>query len=272
MSICVAFNLSDGLVMAVDSATTTIDAAGATTKVFLDADKLFQLGNLKVGIATYGVAALDGRTIGSIIREFSLAESNRDMGALEIQEIVERLRSFFLSKYQAFAEKLYQKPFAEIEDSKKGALGLVVGGFSSGSFQSELWEIVVPSHAAPNSARCVYSAGQIGFAWFASAVPINRYIKGIDWNLLVRLETFFKGLMGRDLTPDEVQQAIAIVGESEYQIKTDGMPIQSGIACARFLVDFVQGHYRFAETHPIVGGHTKIGVVAYDHNAFRIIE
>jgi len=111
MSICIAFNLSDGLVMAVDSATTMSNAAGETTKVFLDADKLFQLGNLRIGIATYGVAAMEGRTIGSFIREF-----------------------------------------------------------------------------------------------------------------------------------------------------------------ARWLVDFVLGHYRFAETHPIVGGKTKIGVVAYDHAAFRILE
>jgi hypothetical protein len=131
MSICVAFNLSDGLVMAVDSATTMSDAAGATTKVFLDADKLIQLGTLRVGIATFGVAAIDGRTIGSFIREFSLKTENSDLGGLEIREIVERLRAFFLESYKAFAEKLHGTPFDEIPNEKKGALGLVVGGFLS---------------------------------------------------------------------------------------------------------------------------------------------
>ena len=78
MSICVAFNLSDGVVIAVDSATTITYSSGSISRVFLDAEKLFQLGDLKVGIATYGVAALKGRTIGSFIREFVL---NKEMPA-----------------------------------------------------------------------------------------------------------------------------------------------------------------------------------------------
>ena len=110
-AIVAALNLSDGVVIAVDSATTMVDASGATTKVFLDADKLFQLGNLKVGIATYGLAALDGRTIGSFVREFAVKTSNSDLGLLGLREIVERLRGFFFESYRSFAEKLHAKPF-----------------------------------------------------------------------------------------------------------------------------------------------------------------
>jgi hypothetical protein len=272
VSICVALNLSDGLVMAVDSATTMTDASGTTTKVFIDADKIFQLGKLRVGIATYGVAALEGRTIGSFVREFVLNPANGDLETLSVEQIVERLRRFFYDHYKVFAESIYGLPFDQIPDASKGDLGLVVGGFSPGVFQSELWEIVIPKHEAPNSARCVWPAGTIGCAWFASAAPINRYINGYEWSLINKLEIFFKGLLGRDLTQDEVLQATAILNESQYPIKTGGMPIQSGIDCARFLVDFVLGHYRFAETHPIVGGKVKIGVIAYDHDSFRILE
>ena len=272
MSICVAFNLSDGVVIAVDSATTITDASGSISKVFTDADKLFQLGTLKVGIATYGVAAMHGRTIGSFVREFSLHSSNADLALLSLAEIVERLRVFFFETYKSFAEQIYAKPFGEIPDSLKGALGLVVGGFPAGSLQSELWEIIVPAHATQGSARQIYGVGKYGYAWFASSVPINRYLKGIDIGLLGRLQDLYEGMLGRALTPEEVSPFISAIGEYEYQIKTDGMPIQSGIACARFLVDFVLGHYRFAETHPIVGGKTTIGVVAYDHSSFRILE
>lgn len=48
--------------------------------------------------------------------------------------------------------------------------------------------------------------------------------------------------------------------------------LKSGIACAKFLVDFVLGHYRFAETHPIVGGKSRIGTVTYSQNAFQILD
>jgi len=273
VSICVALNLSDGVVIAADSATTMTDMSGAITKVFLDSDKLFQLGNLRIGIATYGVAALEGRTIGSFIREFVLDPANKDIGTLEIGLIVERLRAFFLQHYRAFAEKLYEQPFDEIPANKKGKLGLVVGGFSSGAFQSELWEVVVPDNVTENSSKCVFKKGTIGLSWFASAVPINRYLKGFDWKLVNQFEQFCKKLVGgRDLTADELQEVLTLLRENEYLIKVDGMPVQCGIECARFLVEFVLGHYRFAETHPIVGGKAKIGVVAYDHNAFRILD
>jgi hypothetical protein len=272
MSICVAFNLSDGVVIAVDSATTMTDASGAITRVFLDADKIFQLGNLKVGVATYGNAALDGRTIGSFVREFSVRKSNEDLDKLELREIAERLRAFFLDTYKGFMERVHEKPFDEIPPEKKGTLGLVVGGFSAGAFQSELWEISIPLHSEPYSAKQWASPGHVAFVWFASALPITRYLKGYDLHLISKIMSTFEVILGRPMTDEEHEQFKPILDESEFLIQIGGMPIQSGIACARFLVDFVQGHYRFAETHPIVGGKTKIGVVAYDHNAFRILE
>src|ERR1035438_7321879 len=161
MSICVAFNLSDGVVIAVDSATTMTDASGTISKVFLDADKLFQLGGLKIGIATYGVAALDGRTIGSFLRQFTSDGANADIATLDVASIAERLRAFFFDHYKAFAEKLYGIPFDQIAANLKGSLGLVVGGFSSGAFQSELWEIVIPTNETVGSSRCVFAQGKI---------------------------------------------------------------------------------------------------------------
>jgi hypothetical protein len=272
MSICVAFNLSDGLVMAVDSATTMSDAAGNTTKVFLDADKLFQLGALRIGIATFGVAALDGRTIGSFIREFHLKPENSDLERLSIREIAERLRVFFFEAYKAFAEKVYAVPFDQIPLEKKGALGLVVGGFSPQEFQSELWEVSIPRHDQPYSAKQWAAPGTTTFVWFASALPITRYLKGYDPALAPKIFTKFETILGRKMTNDEEESLRTSLAEHEFVVKVAGMPIQSGIACARFLIDFVLGHYRFVETHPIVGGKAKVGVVAYDHSAFRILE
>jgi hypothetical protein len=125
---------------------------GAISKVFLNADKLFQLGKLRVGIATYGVASLHGRTIGSFIREFTGDKANADLPELDLKAICERLRRFFFGYYRSFGEKLHSKPFEEIPDNLKGLLGLVVGGFSPGSFQSEVWEIQIPTHSTEGSA------------------------------------------------------------------------------------------------------------------------
>jgi hypothetical protein len=271
VSICVALNLSDGVVMAVDSATTMFNGPGAISKVFLDADKLFQLGKLRVGIAVYGLASLHGRTIGSYVSEFVGTPENGDLSRLTLKEIAERLRTFFLDYYRSFLEKIHAKPFSEIPDNMKGILGLVIGGFSPGSFQSELWQIVIPLHTTENSALQRYATGSYGLAWFASGAPISRYLQGIDPEMSVKIRTQFEGILGRGLTPDELGNFVEIVKEHEYHVNYDGLPIQSGIACAKFLVDLVIGHYTFAETHPIVGGKAKIGIVTYSHEAFAIL-
>lgn len=74
------------------------------------------------------------------------------------------------------------------------------------------------------------------------------------------------------MTGEEIEKFGEILGQHEYHISSEGMPIQIGIACAKFLVDFVIGHYKFSETHPIVGGTAKIGVVTYSHDAFAILD
>ncbi len=267
-----AFNLSDGVVIAVDSATTLIGSDGNISKVFPDVDKLFQLGDLKVGIATYGIAAMKGRTIGSFIREFAVDRQNvGTLPELNVSEIVERLRIFFVGHYREYFEDIHQTPFDQIPDNMKGNLGLVVGGFSPGAFLSEIWEIVIPRDMEER-ARHVCAPGVYTFAWFASSVPINRYIKGIDPHLSRALRAKFEEILGRAMTEEELGQFGDVIAAAEYPIQTNGMPIQGGIACAKFLVDFVLGHYRFSETHPIVGGKARIGTVTYSQNAFKILD
>jgi len=258
--------------MAVDSAITTFDSDGAISKVFVDADKIFRLKEMRVGIATYGVASLHGRTIGSFIREFTADVSNADLDELALADVVERLRRFVTSYYKSDLEHIHSLPFDQIPENKKGHLGLIVGGFSSDSLQSELWEIIVPVHSAENSALQHFGPGIFGCRWFALATPIERYANALDPLLSVKFRIIIEELLGRELTDEDKEKFGAAIEECRYRFNFAGMPIQSGIDCARFLVDFVLGHYRFAETHPIVGGKAKIGVVTYDQNAFRILE
>lgn len=272
MSVAVVFNLSDGLVLGVDSALTAFDAQGIS-KVFEDADKLFQLSNLPVGIASYGIAGLESRTIGSFIREFERTGFGADKPAeLGIGQVAERLRAFFMNVYVRNAETLFGVPFDQIPAERKGSLGIIVGGIGPGQFLSEVWHIVIPWHNTENSAVRMFGPGDFGCAWFASSKPIQRYIKGMDFDLLQEFRTIFEGILGRPLTAAESDQFEVAAGRYEYHIPTDSMPIQMGVECARFLVSFVIGHYRFTERDPIVGGRAKIGVVTYKQESFRLLD
>ena len=87
VTIAVACNLADGVVMGVDSAITIhgivkLPDGGQQSgimKVYNDAEKLFPLFDLPVGIASFGLAQLELRTIQSYVREFEHNQSQEEV-------------------------------------------------------------------------------------------------------------------------------------------------------------------------------------------------
>ena len=268
MSVAVLCNLSDGLIIGVDSAVTVSDAKGIQ-KVFEEGEKLFHLAE-KIGVAAYGLGGLEGRSIGSFVHEFELAHP--DIDRVPISEVVERLRAFFMNVYVRFAEKYFGIPFDQIPQDQKGTLGLIVGGFSPGAFLSEAWEIQIPIHAQPFSARQICAPGAFLVAWFATFDPIERYLLGFDRGLLFELSAYVEGLLGRPFTEDEINGFAPIREKYGYRIMLDSMPIKAGVEYVRFLVQLVIQHYRFTSPHPVVGGKPKLGVVTYKEENFQILE
>ena len=268
MSVAVLCNLSDGSIIGVDSAVTVADANGIR-KVFEEDEKLFQLAG-KIGVAAYGLGGLEGRSIGSFIHEFEL--THPDISNLTIREVVERLRAFFMAVYIRFAEGVLGKPFDEIPAEQKGTLGLIVGGFSPRAFLSEAWHIQIPLNKDAGSASQICEPGHFQVNWFATFIPIERYILGYDRNLLSEISQFITGLLGRPLTPEEIANFAPIRDKYAYRIMLDSMPIQAGMEYVRFLVQLAIQHHHFASSHPVVGGKTKLGVVTYKEEDFRILE
>lgn len=268
MSVAVLANLSDGLIIGVDSALTYSDANGIQ-KVFEDGEKLFRLAG-KIGVATFGLGGLEGRSIGSFVHEFEIAHP--ELINWPIKEVAERLRIFFLEVYIRVGERSYGVPFEEIPAEKKGILGLIVGGYSPGGFLSEAWEIRIPTNAEPDSARQICAPGSFIVAWFATCTPIERYLFGYDRALLSDISNFIAEILGRPLTQEEIDRFTPIRDKHQYSIPVDYMPIQTGIEYVRFLVQLVIQHYRFTSTHAVVGGREKIGVVTYKEEKFKILE
>lgn len=268
MSVAVLCNLSDGVVIGVDSAVSVYDANGVR-KVFADGEKLFQLTD-RVGVATYGIGGLEGRSIGSFIREFEL--ENPDLAQLPLSDSVERLRVFFMGVYVRSAEYLHGVPFDQIPAAEKGILGFIVAGFSPGMFLSEAWHVQLPWNNAEGSSQQVCEPGNFQVSWFATFGPIERYIKGFDQNLFAEMSALFETILGRALTPEEVNQLVETADKHAYRAFLDSMPIQAGIEYVRFLVTLVIEHYRLISEHPIVGGKVKIGVVTYKGEKFKLIE
>jgi hypothetical protein len=267
MSLVVLCNLSDGVVLGVDSALTISDTE-QISKVFENSEKLFQLGT-KIGVATYGIAGFEGRSIGNFVRQFE-----REHPSLKDQpmgDVAEEMRAFFFDVYSRVAKAIYGVPLDEIS-GPLNSVGFVIAGYSPGEFFSEAWEVRIPDMREPCSAKCVYGPGAFGLAWFAAGDPIDRYLNGIPmpfiWNICEHIET----LLGRPLTAEEVSAIVAKRDLYRYRAMTDSMPLQTGASYVRFLVDFVIGHHKYSAGHPIVGGKAKIGVISYEKSDFVILE
>lgn len=276
MTVAVSCNLADGVVLGVDSAV-TLGGPEGVLKVYEHAEKLFQLGEKPIGIASFGIGNIGTRSIGSYIREFEITNPKQIVTRpCNLAETVEALRLFFFQKYKETiipaVESQTKKKFEEIPDNQKPVLGLVVGGFSNKEYLSEVWEIFVPFHQEKDSARLCRKKGSFGGNWFALYQPIARYVKGVDFNLLMELRNYFMKIRGSSFTPEEDSQIVDILKKHEYQIPFMAMPIEEGVAHVRFLVEMVVNHYRFVLGAPVVGGKAHIGVVTYKGEKFQIIE
>lgn len=282
MTVAVSLNLSDGVVLGVDSAITLsgIDPTQPNImqvlKCYENAEKLFQLGSKPVGIAVFGMGNMSSRSIGNYIKEFEIKNPNNVVSnPTPVEDIVEELRKFFLNEYNKSIvpdlERRTGKKFNEIDDKLKPLLGLIVGGFSPNEYLSEVWRILIPAHSNPKSANLRRAKGNFGTDWFATFEPIRRYIKGYDPALMQELQSFFVQLRGQQLNTNEQNQIKQILDKYEYRIPFMAMPIEEGIAHVKFLVELAINHYRFAIGAPIVGGKANIGLVTYKGDQFKVL-
>jgi len=283
MTVAISCNLSDGIILGVDSAV-TVGVSGGHVKIWENAEKLFQVGEKPIGAAIYGLAGFADRSTGSYIREF---EQVNPGGVLtidcDISVVVEALRTFMHTAYHATIVPAIQaagRDFnTELQAGTVPVLGIVVGGFSTGQWLSEVWHIIIPYHATPNSAQHRLTRAQIGVAWYSMYEPIVRYINGNDPGMMTEMRAYVEGLIGRPFTQPETDEINAILQKYQYTVSFASMPIEQGIEYVRFLVDLAIKHYHFSSgfghqpfTEKVVGGRSRLGVVTYRGEKFRILD
>jgi hypothetical protein len=283
MTVAISCNLSDGVILGVDSAV-TIPVAADHVKIWENAEKLFQIGERPIGAAIYGLAGFGDRSVGSFFREFEQVNPN---GVLttpnDLSVVVESLRDFMHTAYHATvaaAIRAAGRDFdQELQAGTVPVLGMVIGGFSSGQYLPELWHVLIPYHAQPNSAQHRLPRGHIGVMWYSMYEPIVRYINGYDQEMVTELTTYVQGLLGREFTPAETDALAAIRGKYQYTVSFSSMPIEQGIEYVRFLVDLAIKHFHFSSgmshqpfTEKVVGGRSRLGLVTYKADRFRILD
>lgn len=275
MTVCVSVKVSEGIVLASDSTATLQgslkDPAGnqatGILKTYDHARKLSHLKDYPIGTLTWGTYLVGPRSVESLIKEYeytlaSLAEEEeKARGArlsgqsppaftFEVKSIADGLL--------AHVQKAYSAEYGHIPQSSQPPLGILVSGFSYGSFFPDQWLLTLPGSDQPQELRPdVGGKPSFGANWFGLTDAIVRLHWGRDDASLELLAKRFS------VSVDDIR---AILDPLQYPVPFEGMPLQDAIDYAVYLVNVVIGRFRFVIGAPICGGEIDIAVLT--PNAF----
>ncbi|WP_433291551.1 hypothetical protein ACQPZQ_02405 [Pseudonocardia sp. CA-142604] len=264
MTIAVAINVGDSLVLASDSATTQqwVTPAGHpdTINIWNSANKVFNLRKgLPVGAMTWGQASIDGVSIGTLMKDLRLRLTGQDAACKDwaldpdsytIREVADRVRSFLYDDRPA--------------PQPSGPLGLMIAGYSADSSQAEWFTISVDASGCAGPIE-VLPGGEAGVATFGQPEAFTRLIRGVSTDLP-------QALVNLGVAPSEAgQYAEAIAAEVSRPIVFTGMPIGEVIDLADFLVETTIRFVRFTPGDATVGGPIEIAALT-KHEGFKWVK
>lgn len=246
MTICVSVKTRDGIVLGTDSMSTVMlpDAGGQTVvaKTYNNARKLVQIGDLPVGVFTYGLGNLGPRTVYSHILEYGRAIPGYRSGEdWNVERIATGLSLHIGKEYSAIYDESEIRP----------DLGLHVAGFATASALSEEWAIEFPDPGAP--ALCMGS-GDVGTNWEGIELPFARLFYAYDARLL-------QALQAAGMSPAVIQGVLEETSLAP-QVLFEAMPLQDAINFAVYVLQTTIGFTLFESGPSLCGGQFQIAVIS----------
>ena len=258
MTIVASVKTRDCLVLGTDSVSTLMGTGpqGQITvfKSYPYTQKLFQLQDYSIGVATWGAGAIGGRSIAGLVADFGASMQVRPQ---TIQDAATQLNQFISPQYGA--------QFATLPAAQQQNLGFWVAGYSTGQAFSELWEVIYPGPlGAGAQIRQVVPPTTFGVAWNGVQIPFFRLQRGID----PRLES---QLVQLGVSAQVIQQAKQATQGLEMQVIYDSMPVQQAIEFCRYVLNTTIGYNRFEIGSPLTGEPVQLALIT-QRNPFRWVE
>lgn len=250
MSIVTSVKVRDGIVLGADGASQihgqTPDGQVGVVKVWYNAQKIFQIADLNVGVLTYGTGNIGPRSVQGVLQDFSDAVGT---GEIEhpgtVKGLAEELSEFLQSSHE---QELPETPREEWPD-----LGIFVAGYSAGKPHGEEYEFAIPAQTEPEPVR---SANDFGASWRGVGRPFQRLFKGFDRNL-------HESLL-RATDEDSHGNLAEMLRQQEARVQFDSMPLQDAAHFAEFVVETTIRLEHFELGAPQCGGPINLGLLTRD--------
>ncbi|HEX7941949.1 MAG TPA: hypothetical protein VF488_09075, partial [Gemmatimonadaceae bacterium] len=148
MTIAIVLKVGDGVVLGADSATTLLSESGYPDDVYFNAEKVFNLvKGMPLGVVTYGLGGLDGRSVTSLAKELRSRLSGSDPAwrldrtNYTVEQASKLLRDFFYKEFygREFPVRVKDKSGKDVEQYEP--MGFIVAGFSADARHPEVWRV-----------------------------------------------------------------------------------------------------------------------------------
>lgn len=263
MSVVIVVKVSEGLVLAADSAATLTGRVTGPDGVigegvlqtFYNAKKLLQIGNdLPIGVLTWGQAFIGPRTVESLIREWEYNNSWQSLDTFrEVHPNEEYSVENCARQLMEHLANAHQEEFGNRPKEQQPGLGIVVAGYSEKSFFPEIWRFVVPFDDDVSNQRPDQNGKpNFGASWFGITEPIIRLHFGRDEGAVKILSEKF------NVSTEEILKALRPL---EYQVPFAQMPLQDAIEYANYMLNVVIGRFRFVAGPELCGGQIDIAAI-----------
>jgi hypothetical protein len=266
MTIVVTVRVTDGIVLAADSATSFSDAAGNVAKVYNSANKVFNLVKVwPIGAMTYGAGSIGTESISTLSKNLRdrltppKVRRRRKGGdplmihrsSYTIEDVAAKARGFFEERYKA----AYREPVPGY------FLGYRVCGYSAQGVLPEAWEIRILENSSEGPIR-IYQDDQFGPRWSGETEALDRLILGLGSKIADAL-----GALGVDASVVG-QTVLGLVNHLYANLYLPAMPIQDAIELAEFLVETAVKFSHFSLRPATVGGPIEIATIT-KHEGFK---
>ena len=260
MTIVVSVKVTDGVVLASDSATTFADHNGIPVKVYNNANKVFNLvKELPIGAMTYGSGAIGTSSIATISKDLRAQFALRDgpfyfdPSNYTVEEVACRARDYFAFRMQT-----------TYPDGAEGYyMGYRVCGYGTSDEVTQGWEFQVHGGRVTDP-QPFYGEGRYGPRWDGDREALDRLILGFGRDLM-------PALIEAGLSEENREAVHDAILEKTYQtLFLPAMPIQDAIELAKFLVETASKFSHFSLQAPTIGGPIEIATIT-KHEGFKWI-
>ena len=241
MTICVSVRVPEGVVLGTDSMSTVTanDSEGVpfVIKNYLNARKLFQVGDLPIGVFIYGLARIGSTSLSELIHQFG-DENEEESVPLVADGLTEFIARAYADEYPPGADQ--------------PRLGLYIAGYSQGSYSVHEREVGFPQQLVPKSIR--RTGGDYGVVWRGVEVPFYRLYMGCDPVLLDSLSKKAIHAEAGDQFSEQNRRRMLVPFEYMY--------LQDAADFAVFVLRTTIGYNQFEVGLPTCGGELQVAAIS----------